>query len=186
MEIRSGLFINVIWTAFPTWTQPIKTRLVLYGKTMAQIWKEVRINTRAPASSESCTTCLWACAPGTPRCEQLMAHVSGPSGESCIEIFRFRTSQQSVVALHSYVNGPFLTHQSGPNTCVIYQQTYYMGTKEAHSEPTSEECNSLLCFNFKSLFPLCLPHFQSPYYIYLSTVSFTIYILRWRDGNLTR
>lgn len=68
-----------------------------------------------------------------------MAYVSGPSGDSCIEMFRFRTS----FAPHSYVNGLFLTRQSEPNTCVIYQQTYYVGIKEVHSEPTSAECDRL-------------------------------------------
>lgn len=151
---------------------------------MTQIWKEARVDTRAPASTESSTTCLWACAPSTPRCEQLMAYVSGPSGKSCIEMFRFRTS----FAPHSYVNGLFLTRQSEPNTCVIYQQTYYVGIKEVHSEPTSAECDRLLCFHLSNRCFLSVYHsFSLPtLFCYQSTVSFKIYKQRWREGNLTR
>lgn len=88
-----------------------------------------------------------------------MAYVSGPSGESCIEMFMFRTS----FAPHSYVNGLFLTRQSEPNTCVIYQQTYYVGIKEVHSEPTSAECDRLLCFHLSNRFFLSIyPSFSLP------------------------
>ena len=102
-----------------------------------------------------------------------MAYVSGPSGKSCIEMFRFRTS----FAPHSYVNGLFLTRQSEPNTCVIYQQTYYVGIKEVHSEPTSAECDRLLCFHLSNRCFLSVYHsFSLPtLFCYQSTVSFKIY-----------
>lgn len=63
-----------------TWTDSVKTWLMLNGKSVTQSTsgKECWIYTRAPANSKSNTTGLGACAPETPRRKQLMTHITPP------------------------------------------------------------------------------------------------------------